>query len=519
MTITGENIIGFKTSKENQDTFPGTTAGQSNDLFHPATGAELNEAMEKAKTAFQTYRHFPASKKAAFLNAIADEIEASGSTLIETAVRESGLPEGRITGERGRTCGQLRLFARYIEEGSWVEAVIDRGNPDRQPLPKPDIRKMLVPLGPVVVFTASNFPLAFSTAGGDTASALAAGCPVVVKSHEAHPATNEWVALAIQRAARKTGMPDGVFSSLNGGHELGQALVQHSLTSAVAFTGSHRGGKALFDLANSRPVPIPVFAEMGSVNPVFILPEMISKKAEVLAGQLAGSVSLGAGQFCTNPGLIFVPESSAGIFTDKLAQALSETSAQCMLNSRIFNGYHQSLEQLLAKHKIELICKGGSQEGNLIQPAAGKVQAEDFLKNPGMQTEVFGPFSLVVIYRQTSDLQAVAKALQGQLTISVFGLEQELVQNLPLLNELQQAAGRLIVNNVPTGVEVCHAMQHGGPYPATTDSRFTSVGTAAIRRFVRPVAFQGFPGACLPAALQDGNPLNIWRLEDGEFIK
>lgn len=519
MTITGANIIGYKTSAKNPDTFSGTIAGKREEKFHAASEAEINEAMEKASEAFQTYRNFPGAEKAAFLKAIADEIEAIGSPLIETASMESGLPEGRITGERGRTCNQLRMFADFIEEGSWVEAVIDRGDPDRQPLPKPDIRRMLVPTGPVVVFTASNFPLAFSTAGGDTASALAAGCPVVVKSHEAHPATNELVAIAIQRAARKTGMPDGVFSSLNGGYEVGRALVKHPLATAVAFTGSHRGGKALFDLANSRQVPIPVFAEMGSVNPIFILPGMLSEQTETAAKQIAGSVSLGAGQFCTNPGLVFVPEENAAVFTEKLAEAFSGVAAQCMLNNRIAESYHQSLQQVEQNHKVALFYKGEKQEGNFIKPSAGSVKVEDFLKNPALQAEVFGPFTLVVKYGQTDDLQQVAKSLQGQLTVSIFGEARELANNGRLLNELQQTAGRLILNNVPTGVEVCHAMQHGGPYPATTDSRFTSVGTAAIRRFARPVAFQGFPGGSLPEALKDDNPLKIWRLEDGQFIK
>ncbi len=514
---TGANIIGFTTSKKSESTFQGVTASGTSADFHPATHSEIDAAMQKASEAFQLYRNFTGEHKAIFLRAIADEIEALGETLIETAMNESGLPEGRIIGERGRTCGQLRLFASYVEEGSWVEAVIDRADPNRQPLPKPDIRKMLVPTGPVVVFTASNFPLAFSTAGGDTAAALAAGCPVVVKSHEAHPATNELVSLAIQKAAKRTVMPDGVFSSLNGGYEVGQALVKHLVTTAVAFTGSFRGGKALFDLANKRPVPIPVFAEMGSVNPIFIMPNVLETKSESIAKQIAASVSLGAGQFCTNPGLVFVPEAGVKDFAKTLAEAMSNVQPQCMLNHRIFESYLRSLHQVKHEHKISIVYEGELQDAPNIRPSVGITDLEAFLKNPHMQEEVFGPFTLLVTYSATDDLLKVANTLQGQLTATVFSEEHQLPHYRVLLNDLQNIAGRLILNTVPTGVEVCNAMQHGGPFPATTDSRFTSVGTAAIRRFVRPVAFQGFPGELLPEALHDSNPLNIWRLEDGEY--
>ena len=517
--ITGANIIGFKISKKSKTTFHGITASGTSADFHPATKSEINAAMQKASEAFQIYNNFTGQHKATFLRGIADEIEALGATLIETAMDESGLPEGRITGERGRTCGQLRLFASHIEEGSWVEAVIDHPNPERQPMPKPGIRKMLVAMGPVVVFTASNFPLAFSTAGGDTASALAAGCPVVVKSHEAHPATNELVARAIQKAAERTGMPDGVFSSLNGGYQVGQALVKHPLTTAVAFTGSFRGGKALFDLANKRPVPIPVFAEMGSVNPIFILPNVLETQSESIAKQIAGSVSLGAGQFCTNPGLVFVPEAGVKDFAKVLSGAMSHVQPQCMLNHRIFESYLRSLNQVKHEHKISIFYEGELENAPYVRPSVGIASVDEFLKHPHMQEEVFGPFTLLVTYSKPERLLQIAKVLQGQLTTTIFSEKHELPHHRNLLSNLQKIAGRLILNTVPTGVEVCHAMQHGGPFPATTDSRFTSVGTAAIRRFVRPVAYQGFPEELLPEALQDGNPLKIWRLEDGEYRK
>jgi 2,5-dioxopentanoate dehydrogenase len=518
--MTGANIIGFETSKKGKP-FHGTTAAGKTAAVYAATPAEIDEALQKASDAFQVYRHFSALQKAEFLRNIADEIEALGGDLIETAAAESGLPQGRITGERGRTCGQLRLFADHVEEGSWVEAVIDRGNPGRQPLPKPDIRKMLVPAGPVVVFTASNFPLAFSTAGGDTASALAAGCPVVVKGHEAHPATNELVALAIQRAAQRTGMPDGVFSSLNGDYSVGQALVQHPLTASVAFTGSHRGGKALFDIANQRPNPIPVFAEMGSVNPVVLLPGILENKNAAIAQQIAGSVTLGAGQFCTNPGLVFLPEAGHREFIRELVKALQATQPQCMLNRGIVGNYHRSLKNMLGEKEVSLAYEpaAGAQDSLDILPSVAITNAPAFLKNPLLQEEVFGPFTLLVTYASGDELLKLSNALHGQLTASVFGEKHELPHHRNLLGELQKITGRLILNAVPTGVEVCHAMQHGGPYPATTDGRFTSVGTAAIRRFVRPVAFQGFPEELLPPALQEGNPLGIWRVLDGKFSK
>ncbi|MEO1258663.1 MAG: aldehyde dehydrogenase (NADP(+)) [Bacteroidota bacterium] len=521
MKISGKNIIGFKKSGKGRRTFTGITANAVADApaFKIAAPSEVNTAMQKAQEAFQTYRHFTGSHKAKFLRAIAEEIEHLGDQLIDAAMTEAGLPEGRVRGERGRTMGQLRLFADHVEEGSWVNAIIETAIPERKPFPKADIRTMYQPMGPVVVFTASNFPLAFSTAGGDTASALASGCPVVVKGHEAHPVTNELVSSAIQKAAKKTGMPDGVFSMLNGDYKTGGALVKHELTAAVAFTGSLQGGRALFDIANKRSNPIPVFAEMGSVNPVIILQGARDQWGNEIAKTLAGSVALGAGQFCTNPGLVFVPENGHEAFADALASAMQAANGQCMLNNNIFNNYFKRLEHALAQNGVKAIQLSKGSKSENVLPSAGIAAAETFLANPELREEVFGPFTLLVTYQNGEELVRLIKAMNGQLTATVYGEKHELGHQLNLINELNQIAGRLIINGVPTGVEVCHAMQHGGPYPASTDGRFTSVGTEAIKRFVRPVCYQNFPIELLPAALQDRNPLGIWRKVNGEFVQ
>ncbi len=519
MTITGKNIIGYTDSAKGKATFQGVTASANAHQFHTATTAEIESAMRKAQDAFGVFNKFSAARRKEFLHAIAAGIEALGDQLIRTAMQETGLPEARLLGERGRTCYQLRLYADYAAEGSWVEAILDSANPERQPQPKPDLRKMLVPLGPVVVFTASNFPFAYSTAGGDTASALAAGCPVIVKAHEAHPATNELVARAIQQAAKATDMPDGVFSSLNGDYKTGQALVRHPLTAAVGFTGSHRGGRALFDLANRRPKPIPVFAEMGSVNPVFLLPQILQTQLAETAQKLAASTSMNAGQFCTCPGLIFLPEGSAKAFGAALSKAMSAVQTQCMLNHRIFDNYQRNLHLMLQQSAVTPIVEGAGQDAPNVLPSCGLTTAAAFLKNPHLQEEVFGPFTLLVSYRDGEELRQAAESLKGQLTASVFGEKHELPHYRSLLDILRERAGRLNFNGVPTGVEVAHAMQHGGPYPSTTDSRFTSVGQSALKRFARPVAFQNFPQELLPDALKDGNPLGIWRWVDGGFCK
>lgn len=520
MDLTGKNIIGQKLSAKGQKTVtPQTAAPSENPTFKAATRSEVDAALKKAEEAFGKYSHFSGAQKAKFLRRIAEGMEALGDQLVHTAMRESGLPEGRIRGERGRTTGQLRLFADQVEEGSWVEAVIDHGDPERKPAPKPDIRRMLTGIGPVAVFTASNFPLAFSTAGGDTASALAAGCPVVVKGHEAHPATNELVSRAIQKAAEETGMPEGVFSSLNGGHLVGRQMVKHPLTAAVAFTGSHRGGKTLYDLAAKRPVPIPVFAEMGSVNPVTVSPNALKIRGGEIAKQLAASVAMGAGQFCTNPGLVFLPSAGNDTFVKELHYAMQATPGQCMLNGGIFTNFEKNRQYIASEAGVVASQAPQTSTAQSVAPSYATVPAQVFLNSPHLQTEVFGPFTLLVTYENLEELHQLAAALRGQLTATLFAEKHELPHFRPLLSELKKKVGRLLLNGMPTGVEVGHAMQHGGPYPATTDGRFTSVGTGAIRRFVRPVAWQNFPEELLPDELKEGNPSGIWRMIDGQLTK
>ena len=488
--------------------------------YKDATLDQVDSALQQAQISFLSYKNISGKKKAEFLRAIADEIEALGQELVSTAVRETNLPEARIVGERGRTTGHCRMFADLVEQGSWVDARIDTAIPDRAPLPKPDIRKMLTPLGPVVVFGAANFPLAYSTAGGDTASALAAGCSVIVKAHPAHPDTSELVAGAIKKAIDKTGMPNGVFQHLHGsGFEVGQALVKHPLTKAVGFTGSLAGGKALFDLACQRPQPIPVFAEMSSINPVILLPETLSQQAEKTAGALAASITLGVGQFCTNPGLIVAIENEGlNRFVKSLSEAIKNALPGTMLHQGIADNYNKRLAHSLEQKGVMIEGQSAS-DANASQgkPSVASTLASTFLKNPLLAEEVFGPFSLVIECKDTNELHTVVSHLNGQLTASIFGDEVEVAKHSSLVNTLVEKAGRLIVNGVPTGVEVCPSMNHGGPYPATTDSRFTAVGIDAIRRFVRPVAFQSFPDSLLPEELKNNNPLAIWRLYNNEW--
>ncbi len=518
--MNGNNILGFKYSALATNILKSMnpkTMEMLEGAFHIATPEEVDEAMQLAEEAFHEYKLVSSENKARFLEAIADEILNLGDHLINRACQESGLPAGRITGERGRTVGQLRLFAKLLREGSWVDAVIDVGKPNSTPA-KGDIRRMMVPLGPVVVFTASNFPLAFSTAGGDTASALAAGCPVVVKAHESHLGTNGLVAIAIKTAAEKTGMPDGVFSSLNGtGPELGQALVKHPFAKAIAFTGSGRAGRAIFDTAAARPEPIPVFAEMGSINPIFLLPDTLAKKTGEIAKEYAASITLGVGQFCTNPGLfVGVKGQHLAAFKKHLAEEMDAIPAATMLSKNVCRNYQKGKMELLEQAGVSLEWSANQPEHALEARAAiASVSAAEFLENPALQEEVFGPFTLVVEVEHKAELYAVAASLQGQLTATIMAEKEELMAYQELVHVIREKAGRLILNNAPTGVEVGYAMQHGGPYPASTNSQTTSVGTAAIQRFARPVAFQNWLEELLPDALQNGNPLNIWRLVNG----
>ncbi|HEY5690143.1 MAG TPA: aldehyde dehydrogenase (NADP(+)) [Cyclobacteriaceae bacterium] len=493
--------------------------------FKDVTLTEVDSAVHEAHIAFLSYKNFSGKKRAEFLRAIADEIEALGDELVKTAMSETALPEARIIGERGRTTGHCRMFADYIEEGSWVEARVDTAIPDRTPAPKPDIRKKLVALGPVVVFGAANFPLAYSTAGGDTASALAAGCPVIVKAHPAHAKTSELVAEAIGKAMTKTGMPQGVFQHLHGASfEVGQALVKHPQTKAVGFTGSLVGGKALFDVANQRPIPIPVFAEMSSINPIILLPESLGKDHQKTAEMIAASITLGVGQFCTNPGLILsVDTDGLNQFIKDLSGKIIEALPAEMLHNGIAENYVKKMTQALSQKgvKLEMQAREESKKGDKNQgrPTVASTTAVEFLKNPSLAEEVFGPFSLIIRCNDISELNKVVGSLHGQLTSSIIGEEAEIAKHSNLTNMLIEKAGRLIINGVPTGVEVCPAQNHGGPFPATTDSRFTAVGTDAVKRFARPVAFQNFPDALLPDELKDGNPLKIWRIYNGEWKK
>ena len=418
--------------------------------------------------------------------------------------------------------GQLRLFAEVVRDGSFLGARIDTADPDRQPLPKPDVRRISVPLGPVVIFGASNFPLAFSVAGGDTASAIAAGCPVVVKGHPNHPGTSELVARAILVAAEITGMPEGVFSLVQGaGHGVGLGLVRHPLATAVGFTGSLAGGRALFDAAAARPMPIPVYAEMGSTNPLFLLPGALDRSAETIAEGLHGSVTLGVGQFCTNPGLVFVPTGAGGErFLSRLRALFENGEGGTLLHAGIRRGYEVVTAELEGLEGVELVARSATGPGPCgARAALFSTDFEVFRNQPTLQHEVFGPSTLVVRCSDLDEILEAARGLDGQLTAGVHAAGEDLVLVPTLVRILEQKAGRVLFGGYPTGVEVSHAMQHGGPYPSTTDSRTTSVGTAAIERWQRPVAYQGFPPELLPEELRDGNPIGIWRLVDGAWSK
>lgn len=483
---------------------------------------EINKAMENSWQAFHLFRKKSLNQRADFLRAIAGEIEATGSKLIHIAMQETNLAEGRLKNEKARTIFQLKNFADACEKGNWLEARIDTAFPERNP-PKPDIRKMNVPVGPVVVFGASNFPFAYSTAGGDTASAFAAGCPVVVKAHPAHYQTSLMVAGAILEAARKTDMPEGVFAHIAGASfEVGKTLVTHPHTKAVGFTGSFAGGKQLFDWASQRQEPIPVFAEMGSVNPVFLLPEKLAAGAKDIAAMYAASVTLSVGQFCTNPGLIIGMEGEAlQQFLHDLGKAIQKTEPEKMLHIGIAGAYAERREAALMQENVHLVAESVhpvDQAGIKALPTVATVNAKTFLANPLLHKEVFGPYSLVIRCADGNEMLEVARHLEGQLTATIMATEADVRNNNELVESIKNICGRLILNGVPTGVEVCDAMQHGGPYPATTDARFTAVGADAIRRFVRPVAFQNWPDSLLPDELKNNNPLGIWRMVDGEWI-
>lgn len=523
--LEGQNYIGYQVSKRGHEKFrtfnPQLNTENETDFFE-ATSAEVKEAVVLANEAFTAFSETSNEQRASFLYAIADEILQLDDALIKLFCSETGLPEGRAIGERGRTMNQLQSFAKLVEEGSYVDAVIDTANPNREPVPKPDLRKMMIPLGPMVVFGASNFPLAYSAAGGDTASALAAGCPVIVKGHPMHAGTSSLVAEAILRAAKKTQMPNGVFSHLNSsGHEVGAALVKHPLVKAVGFTGSLRGGRALLDIASNREQPIPVFAEMGSINPVVLLPEIVKEQHAQWAKTIAQSVTLGSGQFCTNPGLLVgIKSDDLDLFTAELATEIMEIAPTSMIHPSIFEAYEVNKSKMYKQPETTQIAAYEDDiKANYGRQSVLKVPAAAFIENSNLHQEVFGPFSLLIECENLEELEKVVIHIEGQLTASILGTKKELNGYDYIIRILRERVGRLIFNGVPTGVEVCQAMQHGGPYPASTDSRFTAVGADAIKRWIRPVSYQNCPDELLPAALKNSNPLDIYRIVDGTSTK
>ncbi|WP_410221049.1 aldehyde dehydrogenase (NADP(+)) [Pedobacter sp.] len=482
---------------------------------------ELDKILGKADQAFRIYKKMSLKQRADFMRTIGEEIMALGDELIKTAAIETNLPEARLIGERARTVFQLNSYGEAAERGDWLEARIDTADTAKTP-PKPDLRKMLVPLGPVLVFGASNFPFAYSTAGGDTACAFAAGCPVVVKAHPAHQKTSELVAHAILKAVEKCKMPDGIFNHIvEPGNAIGEYLVKHPVIKAVGFTGSYGGGRALFDAANQRKVPIPVFAEMGSLNPVFLMPDKLATDAVNTAKLYAGSITLGMGQFCTNPGLIFGIEGEAlDLFKRTLAHEIEQVVPFKMLHQGIADNFSNKLQLSLEQKEVSILAQSKTEvktgEGHI---TVAQVDAVTFLNNPLLHQEVFGPYSLIISCKNTDQMKAIVAHLEGQLTATVMATEKDADQYEDLFADIQEICGRFIFNNVPTGVEVCLSMQHGGPFPATTDSRYTSVGADGIKRFARPVAFQNWPDQFLPKELQNANPLHIWRTVNNQLSK
>lgn len=525
MELTGHSIIGYGRGRGGGEILHGfdpSTGETLQPAYHSSSPIEVKEAAALAAQNFQAYRRLSGRERGAFLRRIANNLEALGEPLVERAVRETALPAARIRNERTRTCFQLRFFAEMIEEGSWADARIDPGDSARQPLPKPDVRSLRIPLGPVAVFGASNFPLAFSVAGGDTASALAAGNPVVALAHYSHPGTAEFAGMAIRNAAMDSGLPEGVFSLVfDTGHEVASALVAHPQVKAVGFTGSRAGGTALMKIAASRAEPIPFYAEMGSVNPIFILPCVLESRGEALAKAVHGSVTLGVGQFCTNPGIIATIGNSDP-FTSRLAELMNETPPGTMLNRNIASAYRRAV----AERSTHRGVKASAVQESAIQgegkscrsgTALFETDAATWLEDSALQGEVFGPSTLLVHSGSRKDLLAIASRMEGNLTATIHGTEDDLREFADLIAVLETKVGRIIFNGFPTGLEVCNAMVHGGPYPATSDGRSTSVGGRAILRFSRLVCYQDFPDPALPPELQDANPLGIWRQVGGHF--
>jgi NADP-dependent aldehyde dehydrogenase len=490
-------------------------------MFKDSSIEEIDLALNRAWQAFHEYRMFPLKRRAEFMKAIANEMQSEAESLVAMAMSETNLPQARLQGEVMRTIFQLNSYADACEQGNWLEARIDTAMPAKTP-PKPDIRKMLIPLGPVVVFGASNFPFAYSTAGGDTACAFAAGCPVVVKAHPAHAQTSALVAKSIHSAAGKCNMPNGIFTHIYGREfEIGKALVMHERTQAVGFTGSFGGGKQLYDWANQRKIPIPVFSEMGSINPVFLLPEKLGQSATEIAKMYAASITLSVGQFCTNPGIIVgIENEDLEKFISALSEAIINIPPGTMLHPGIAKAFAEKRANALAQRDVQTLAVSAiASKENQGAPTIAVATAEAFFNNPIIHQEVFGPYSLIIRCQNISEMVQVAKRLEGQLTATLMATGKDVLENEDLVEAVKNICGRFILNGVPTGVEVCLSMQHGGPFPATTDSRFTAVGADGIKRFARPFAFQNWSDELLPDELKNNNPLKIWRTVNNELTK
>src|ERR1700722_10669740 len=533
MEFLGTSIIGFRDGNAGKageadnaafQAFAPATGQKIEPSFHSATAEEVDLAVRLAAEASAEFGRLSSAKKAEFLETIASRIEAQTESLVTRAHQESALSIARLQSETGRTCAQLRMFAKVVREGSWVTARIDHSDPQRKPVPKPDVRSMLRPLGPVVVFGASNFPFAFSVAGGDTASAFAAGNPVIVKAHPAHPGTSELVGPIIRDIVRAGDLPEGVFSLLfDSGTSVGAALVQHPLVKAVGFTGSIPAGRALFDLAAKRPSPIPFYGEMGSTNPTFILPGALVARGEKIAAELYGSFTLGAGQFCTKPGLIFLTEGkSSEALVKVLAAKVAESSKFTLLSSGISSSYSREIRNRKNHEGVSLLAEEKSPDAaSTFQAGARLFQTEltSFLASADLSSEVFGPETLLINYSEKEQILEAARGLHGHLTATVHATEQDIVEFSELVAILENKVGRIIYNGYPTGLELCDAVVHGGPFPASPDSGTTSRAACAIFPFPRPVCYQDFPDVALPDELKNENSLGIWRMVDGELTR
>lgn len=526
MQMHGKNMIGWQLSSAGEMTFRAYDPAKGEAMetvFYEATAEEVNRAATLADEAAPALRGMDAERIADFLMSVHEKILGIGDRLIEVASRESGLDETRLKGERERTLNQIKMFAGVAKEGSWVDARIETALPDRKPVPRPDLRRMHEAIGPVAVFGASNFPLAFSVAGGDTVSAFAARNPVIVKAHPAHPGTSELVGTAIVEAVNASKMPEGTFSMLHGrSPEMSLSVVTHPHMRAVGFTGSLRAGRAIFDAAARRPRPIPVYAEMGSVNPIFLLPGALKGRPDVIAEGLSRSVLAGMGQFCTCPGLVFgIKDESFHSFEQKVMEAFEQASPGTMLNPAIAKAYNADFTRVSGVKGVEAHVASRAADSQKTQGRPGflTTDAKTWLANEELHEEVFGPSTIVIQCNSEEELLKAAEALEGSLTATIHGTAEELSKHSKLIAVLGSKAGRLVFNGFPTGVEVGDAMHHGGPYPATTDEKFTSVGVTAIYRFARPICYQNFPEHLLPAELRDANPRGMWRTVNGQLTR